>query len=158
MLRPAVITRKVGGPMSNPRSWKAASDLLLAACKVAPCTLTLALEGTVGPDLATAFCAFRTDGGATLPEASELLADYPQYRSRVRAYAKQGRTDLLAQAVYSLKLLLQSSDSYAKVRQDKDQWQNLQHFLKDLPPDLAQDVQAFQQDHHGDVVQPRRSP
>jgi hypothetical protein len=145
------------GPMSNPRAWKAASDLLLAAGRVAPRTLALALDGTVGPELATAFCAFRTRGGATLPEASELLSDYGRHRRRVLACVREGRTDILSQAVFSLELLLQTTDSYASVRKDKEQSRNLERFLKDLPPDLAQDVCAFLEDHHGDGAQPRRS-
>jgi Holliday junction DNA helicase RuvB len=143
---------------SNPRSWKAVSDLLLVSDGVPKSTLEAAIAGTVGNQRALTFCNFRKHGTEELPESRELLSNYGAHRNRVKAYVNEGRTDILNRAVYSLELCLQPRESYAAVRKDKDQWQNLGRFLNDLPPDLANGVREFLEEDGRDVPKRKSSP
>jgi hypothetical protein len=138
---------------TNPRSWKYTSDLLQAAEKAGSGkgALEAAIAGTVGDKRGIAFRDFRKHGMATLPEAGELLANYRRHRDQVRAWADQGKTDVLDSLTHLVKLLLQPRESFEKIRQDKKTWKALGDFLSDLPPDLADGVREFLRDHHGDV-------
>jgi hypothetical protein len=135
------------GAQSNPRAWKYASDLLHAVEQrslgaAGKRTLEVALAGTVGRERAAAFHEFRK-GGELPPEAKPLLADYPRHRPRVRAWAEEGKTDVLACLANRVQGLLQSQQEYERVRRNKASWKALGDFLQDLPGDLARQVRDF---------------
>jgi MoxR-like ATPase len=146
-----------GGGDSNPRAWKAVSDLLLVSDGVSRSTLEAAFSGTVGAERAIAFSDFRKHGAETVPQADELLAKYDNHRRRVQAYAQQGRTDTLSQIVHSMMVFLQPMESYARVRGDRTEWKNFGRLLDDLPADLAEQVRTFLRERDRDVPK-RRMP
>jgi hypothetical protein len=142
---------------SNPRSWKAVSDLLQVSADAPKNTLHLAIAGTVGSARAAAFSTFRNQGAATLPNAQKLLSHYSQLRSRIQECVTEGRLDILNQAVHSVKLLLQSTDSYTPLRRNKKSWHNLGRFLEDLPPDLAEGMRSYLKEHHRSIPESKRT-
>jgi hypothetical protein len=138
---------------TNPRAWAGVSDLLRAAERAGggKGALEVAIAGTVGEKRGIAFREFRKHGVATLPEAGELLANYRRHRDQVRAWADQGKTDLLDSLAHRAKLLLQPRDGYEKVRKDPTLWKALGAFLSDLPSDLAGGVREFLRERGDDI-------
>jgi hypothetical protein len=141
---------------SNPRAWGYVSDLLGAleggkGVKVGKDVLEAAVAGTVGSTRAVAFREFRKGHGGTVPDAAKLLASYGGYRRQVQEWGKEGKTDRLDAVARSIMLLLQPESDYQTIRNDKKQWKALGDFLKDLPPDLADNVRSFLRERDREV-------
>jgi hypothetical protein len=129
---------------TNPRAWKAVSDLLNGAERVRASqdVVDVAIAGKVGQERMIAFRKWRKKGESP-PETEALLADYRRWRPKVKAWVGAGRTDLLAALARDVKLHMQSSDGYRKVRNDPNKWKALTDLLGDLPADVASDVRKF---------------
>jgi hypothetical protein len=137
---------------SNPRAWKAVSDLIVAheSGTFKKETLEAAITGTLGPDWAAAFRSFRKCGG-TVPSGDDLLSNYNSHRRQVKDWAISGQLDKLSEVAHHVKLLLQSAQSYNELRNNRKQWKNLGTLLTDLPPDLAEDVRNYGQEYQREV-------
>jgi hypothetical protein len=136
---------------TNPRAWKAVSDLLHAfSADIPESILEAAIAGVVGNQRAVAFRDFRRHGFSP-PSAAMLLCDYGRYRKQIRTWVNDGRTDLLGAVAHSIKLLLQPQDGYGVVRNSPKQWKALGDLLADLPPDLTEDFHEFLGEHDYDA-------
>ena len=124
-------------PECNPRAWKFASDLLLAAeTKGAdPWTVQVTLEGLLGNARAAALWKSLQGGGLGLmPE--DILCSYSRHRSRVETWITNGRLDLVDASLRQLMKKLQVKAKFVRTKNTASEWANLGKFLSDLPGDL----------------------
>jgi hypothetical protein len=131
-------------PMSNPRSWEHASDLLRAKgkCTISRPLLQAAISGCVGPERGAAFCKFLLDGGKPLT-ADEVLKRYKTCRATLNSWVEEGHLDLVQTTLLNIKKKLQSACEFTAVRENEKAWANLGKFLSDLPGDLREQAELF---------------
>jgi MoxR-like ATPase len=136
-------------PESNPRAWTYVSKLLSAPGNAGTRrqTLRTAVSGLVGEERQASFFRFLKDRIRPL-DADEVLDAYSEHRERVRAWVKEeGKLDLVQGTLWSVMTLLQSEHLFESVKADRQRWQNLGRFLKDLPGDLREEADSFFQKH-----------
>jgi hypothetical protein len=140
---------------TNPRAWGMVSKIVWAAEALKPdrAVLEAAVAGALGAGAdgdgrdvgnvrAAAFRRFRKQG-FTPPTGEELIGSYGgKYRTQVKKWVAEGKTDVLGALADSALLMLQPREGYEAVRGDKKRWKALGDFLDDLPADLANEVRA----------------
>lgn len=128
-----------------PRDWKYVSDMRLAHAKdqplLAPEILDIAIAGLVGRERMVGFKTFMK-GGKALPNILDILGSYRMYRDTIRECVRKGETDKLDSLVFALKIHLQHEDNYHQLK-DSNKWRALGEFVRDLIPDLAEDLLDF---------------
>jgi hypothetical protein len=126
---------------SNPRAWAGVSGLLHAEQEggFSVPILDGAIAGRIGNELAVAFKQFRKHGFAT-PDAYALLTEYDKYRSRIRDWVEQGKTDLLNDVVFKIMVHFQDPSNFEMVYENMEMLADLERLLRDLPPDLADKI------------------
>ncbi len=125
-------------PRSSPRSWAYVSRILTSAEMDAPSaqTLVAVVAGLVGQELAEACLAYRDLGGTIVPDASQVVHDYPSVRKSVQSMAKAGNTSFINALVHKILIFLQDPVQEGKAKGNKQQSKNVRAVVADLPAEF----------------------
>jgi hypothetical protein len=131
-------------PRSNPRAWEGVSRLLQARPRagVPDAALRAAVTGRVGDERGAAFLRFLRDRLAPLT-ADQIITSYAAHRAQLRAWADDGRLDLVRSSLLNLQKHLQLKRHYTAARRRQEAWGNVGSFLADLPGDLYAQAKVF---------------
>jgi len=131
-------------PVSNPRAWTYASNLLRVWEENGRNDELLldGLAGVVGERWARAFLQFYSDKKSPF-SADEILEDYAKCRNTVKLWLSDASLDLIAASLESLKGRLKSRGNYEALLGDAAKKENVRQFLFDLPPDLKRQVRSW---------------
>lgn len=145
-------------PVSNPRAWTYASNLLRVweANGRDEELLVDGLAGVVGERWARAFLQFYSDKKKPLC-AKDIVENYPGRRSTVKQWLAEASLDLVAASIESLKGHLISPGNWEALMQDAQKTENVRRFLSDLPPDLKRQVRSWLQERGYDQLTTARS-
>jgi hypothetical protein len=129
---------------SNPRAWDYVSQFLLKnpGLDVDADVFAVAVQGLVGPERAVAFRRY-LKGGAEPLTAQEVLSAYSAHQHCLRDWVEKGKVDLLSATLQNVEKSIQAETDYEHVQGDQAAWENLGHFLSDLPGDLRKEAEGF---------------
>jgi len=137
-------------PISNPRAWTYASNLLITweSTQQFVDLLTVGLTGLVGETWAASFLEFygATDARPLLPQ--QIIDDYIRYRDRVNRWIKDTKLDLISSSLENLKKHLQRQRDYEDVIHNVVSKENVETFFSDLPADLKKIARSWLKDRN----------
>jgi hypothetical protein len=125
-------------PVSNPRAWTYASNLLraLEQSSSSQDLIAVGLSGVLDDHLTAAFLEFYAMRSARPLMPAQIIDGYRRYRSSMLRWLASGHLDVVEASWESLKRHLQRQKDYDAVVGEQSTKANVELFFADLPPDL----------------------